>query len=46
MAKGKTTVEKEEGSEIKGIWDYVGVTFIIESRLEEAGARRTTVGRS
>lgn len=40
-------MEKEKGHEIKGIketWDYVGVTYIIESGLEEVGVRRVSVG--
>lgn len=31
----------ERGAEIKGTWDYVGVTYIIESGLEEVRARES-----
>lgn len=31
----------KRGAEIKGTWDYVGVTYIIESGLEEVRARES-----
>ena len=46
MEKARIQWRKREGRKIKGTWDYVGVTYIIESGLEEVGARRVSVGLS